>query len=141
MQRHKLTKTFVDSVPLSPDKQVFYKDQELTGFALRVTKTKSYVAEKKLPNGTTCRVTIGQHGLWTVTQAREEAKEYLMMISKGINPNAEKTNKISKAKKTLQTNKAIPPLDEAYTFYKSRKKLALNALTAYYMCIDDYEPT
>lgn len=71
VERFKLTKTFVDNLDFSPEKQVFYKDAELVGFALRVTKVKSYIVEKKLPGGVTCRVTIGQHGVWTVAQARE----------------------------------------------------------------------
>jgi len=47
----------------SEDKQVIYRDSELTGFGLRVKGVKSFIAEKKLPNGTPCRVTIGKYGV------------------------------------------------------------------------------
>lgn len=46
VERFKLTKTFVDNLDFSPEKQVFYKDAELVGFALRVTKVKSYIVKK-----------------------------------------------------------------------------------------------
>ncbi|MCU4351909.1 hypothetical protein [Acinetobacter ursingii] len=35
-EKIKITKTFVLNVPLSPEKQVIYRDSELTGFGLRV---------------------------------------------------------------------------------------------------------
>ncbi|MDQ8951924.1 integrase family protein [Acinetobacter rudis] len=138
VERFKLTKTFVDNLDFSPEKQVFYKDAELVGFALRVTKVKSYIVEKKLPGGVTCRVTIGQHGVWTVAQAREAAREYLLMISKGINPNTIKKEKSNDIKNNIALNKQIPTLREAYDFYKSKKKLSEASLVAYELCVSKY---
>lgn len=137
-EKYKLTKTFVDNLPLSPDKQIFYKDSELLGFALRVTKSKSYIVEKKLPGGVTCRVTIGQHGVWTVAQAREQAREYLLMISKGINPNTIKKDTSTNAKQGKENNRQLPTLREAYDFYKNKKKLSTSSLIAYNICINNY---
>lgn len=137
-EKYKLTKTFIDNLSLSPNKQVFYKDSELLGFALRVTKSKSYIVEKKLPGGVTCRVTIGQHGVWTVAQAREQAREYLLMISKGINPNTIKKDTNSGIKQDKENNRQLPTLQEAYDFYKANKKLSASSLIAYNICINDY---
>lgn len=137
--RYNITKTFVDSLPLSPLKTTFYKDEKLIGFALRVTKnSKSYIAEKKLPDGRTCRVTIGTHGIWTVAQAREKAQEYLLMISKGIDPNAEKTNSKNNVRNQKTINTLIPTLSDAYDNYKSKKNLSAATLEAYDRCVNDY---
>lgn len=91
----KLTKTFIDSTPFAKKGQVFYRDSELKGFGLRVGLTsKVYIAETKV-NGKVARVTIGKHGVFTAEQARAEAREMLLMMSKGINPNdAAKEKKI-----------------------------------------------
>lgn len=83
----KLTKSFVDSVPLTSTGQTFYRDCDLKGFALRVGSTgKVYVAEGKIRRKVV-RVTIGKHGVFTAEQARLEARELLLMMAKGINPN------------------------------------------------------
>lgn len=137
-EKVKLTKTFVDSVPLSPGKQVFYRDSDLTGFALRVTSVKTYIAEKKMPDGVPCRVTIGQHGLYTTTQAREKAREYILLMAQGINPNHEKKKFADSAKADRQASRSAPTLDEAYQAYKKERTLKPRTLTAYNMCVDDY---
>lgn len=83
----KLTKTFIDSIPFPENGQAFYRDTEIKGFGLRVGATsKVYIAESKV-NGKTVRVSIGKHGIYTAEQARNEAKELLLLMSKGINPN------------------------------------------------------
>lgn len=83
----KLTKTYVESLPFPASGQAFHRDPELKGFGLRVgSSSKVYIAENKV-NGKTVRVTIGRHGLYTAEQARAQAKEMLLMMSKGINPN------------------------------------------------------
>jgi len=85
----KLTKTIVDSIPYPENGQTFYRDSEIKGFGLRVGATsKVYIAESKV-NGKSVRVTIGKHGIYTAEQARNQAKEILLMMSKGINPNDE----------------------------------------------------
>ncbi len=137
-EKIKITKTFVDNVPLSPEKQVIYRDSELTGFGLRVKGVKTFIAEKKLPNGMPCRVTIGQYGLWTVNQAKDQAKEYLLMISKGINPNTEKKNIRLAAADQLLTSKSIPTIAEVYSLYKERKSLSRDSIIAYDICVNDY---
>ncbi|WP_228305513.1 Arm DNA-binding domain-containing protein [Acinetobacter baumannii] len=140
VNKQTLTKSFVDSLPFTAaGEQVFYKDDKLTGFALRVTKSsKSYIAEKKLPTGETCRVTIGKHGIWTVQQAREKAQEYLLMISKGINPNKDKRDSKNQLLAEKQDLKLIPTVKEAYESYKAKKDLSATTLDAYDRCVNDY---
>jgi len=93
---YKLTKTLVDSLPYPDNGQMFYRDSDLKGFGVRVgSNSKVYFAESKI-NNKTVRVTIGHHGVFTAEQAKNEAKNVLGMIAKGINPND--INKAEKAK-------------------------------------------
>jgi integrase len=90
----KLTKTAVDDAePLVVDgltRQRLYLDTELKGFGLCVgAKTKTFFAQRDM-SGKTVRATIGRYGVFTVAQAREEARDILMRMSKGVNPNREK---------------------------------------------------
>lgn len=84
---NKLTKSLVDSISYPESGQMFYRDTDLKGFGLRVgTNSKVYIAEGKV-NNKNVRVTIGRHGLFTAEQARQEAKNILGMIARGVNPN------------------------------------------------------
>ena len=90
----KLTKTAVDvAEPLIVDgvpRQRLYLDTELKGFGLCVgARTKTFFTQRDL-NGKTVRVTIGRYGVFTVAQAREAARELLLRMTRGINPNREK---------------------------------------------------
>jgi integrase len=88
----RLTKTIVDKAPLPVGKdQIFYRDGELKGFALRVTSTgiKSFVVET-LVNNKVRRMTLGKYGKLTVEEARKEAKSLLGKIARGHDPIAEK---------------------------------------------------
>ena len=82
----KLTKAFVEKLPFEPSGQKFYRDPDLKGFGLRVSKTvKVYIAESKL-HGKTIRATIARHNVITVDEARTKAKKILAEISEGKNP-------------------------------------------------------
>jgi integrase len=86
----KLTKSAVDNLAFVQDGQGYYWDTALPGFGLRVgANTKAYFAEARV-KGRTIRYTIGRHTVWTAEQARARAKEVLLQMAKGINPNAEK---------------------------------------------------
>ncbi|ALG67358.1 tyrosine-type recombinase/integrase [Beggiatoa leptomitoformis] len=86
----KLTKTSVEKLPYPDVGQVFYRDTELKGFGLRVTKgSKTYIVENSI-RGRACRVTIGKQTVFTAEQARIIAKKLLADIAVGINPNAQK---------------------------------------------------
>jgi integrase len=83
-----LTKAAVDSLPNPEKGQVFYYDAKLQGFGVYCMKTcKTYFAEAKV-KGKTVRVNIGRHGTFYPDKARDEARELLVTMSKGLNPNA-----------------------------------------------------
>lgn len=90
----KLTKAFVDKVGLEKGGQMVYRDSDLMGLCLRVgAKTKIYFVEAKL-RGKTVRVTIGRHDVFSLDDARIQAKVYLADIARGQNPHdAEKSRK------------------------------------------------
>lgn len=100
----KITKAIVDKAPLPTEgkNQVFYRDDQLKGFALRVTANgaKSFVVETTIGNKVR-RMTLGSYGKLTAEEARAEAKKILGKIASGIDPIAER--KRAKAKSvTLQ---------------------------------------
>ncbi|MEG2637548.1 MAG: Arm DNA-binding domain-containing protein, partial [Acinetobacter sp.] len=76
-QRYKLTKTFIDSIPLEETGSKFYRDSATIGFGLIATKTKTYFVETRMPDGRNKRKSIGKHGVYTLEQARTEAKKIL----------------------------------------------------------------
>src|SRR3569832_1569417 len=58
----KLTKRHVDSLPAPASGQVFIRDSELKGFALRITSNgvKSFIVEKRI-NGKVRRITLARY--------------------------------------------------------------------------------
>ena len=88
----KLTKSVVDKIkPVQGKDQVFYRDEQLKGFALRVTSSgvKSFIVETRI-DGKVKRMTLGKYGQITAEEARKQAKNVLGQIAKGDNPIAEK---------------------------------------------------
>lgn len=138
-QKTKLTKTFVDSAALSPNKQVFYRDAELIGFALRVTASKVYVVERRIGDGkSSVRVMLGKHTELTLEQAREKAKIVLAQMASGINPNKQKQkNKKSKQKYYPIPNQQ-PTLVTAYNIYIKHRQLSEKTLKDYRRCVEAY---
>lgn len=119
-----LTKAALDKLKAPADKaQIFYRDDKLKGFALRITANgiKSFVVEK-LIQGKVKRITLGRYGALTVEQARKEAQKFLGKIASGIDPIAEKQSAKSK----------IITLNEVFEDYlKSRKSLKPKTLYDY----------
>jgi integrase len=111
----KLTKSVVDAIPYPETGQTFYRDSEIKGFGLRVgTGSKVYIAEGKV-NNKTVRVSIGRHGIFTAEQARQEAKNILGMVARGINP-----NDVAKAKRARSVT--LSEVFEAYLKARSSLK-------------------
>lgn len=79
-----------------PVTQKIYWDSELSGFGIVVGhRTKSYVVQKSIRRRSV-RVTIGRHGAWTPTEARKRARELIVEMDKGINPNHRKRKEAAK---------------------------------------------
>lgn len=82
----KLTKKRVDAVKPPRRGQMFLRDDELRGFALRVTPgSKSFILERAI-HGRVRRLTIGRYGDLTVEQARTIARDKIGEIARGNNP-------------------------------------------------------
>lgn len=78
----KITKSFVDKIPF-PEKTIFYRDTELTGFAIRANPTKLvYIVESKV-NGRVIRKNIAPVTKLTPEEARKEAKKLLGEMASG----------------------------------------------------------
>lgn len=114
-------------------KQVFFRDLKLSGFALRATRhSLVYTVEKKMPNGVPCRVTIGDHGIYTPETARQKATEYLLEMAQGINPNAKKDKQRTDASLEHTNSKRIPSLLDAYNQYiEAKPNLKPNTISVY----------
>ena len=86
MEMRQLTKQVIDETPFPATGQVFVRDTELRGFALRVTQgRKSFILEKRI-RGRMRRLTIGPHGPLTVDQARKLAATHVGAIAQGADP-------------------------------------------------------
>ncbi len=83
----KLTKTAVEQAAIPASGQVFYRDDQLKGFALRVTASgvKSFVVEKRI-HGRVKRKTLGRFGEQTAEQARKDAQRFLGQVASGQDP-------------------------------------------------------
>lgn len=86
----KLTKSNVERAPVPDTGQAFYRDDQLKGFALRVTArgVKSFVVEKRI-HGRVKRKTLGRFGELTADQARKAAQKFLGEVATGLDPIAE----------------------------------------------------
>ena len=138
-QRYKLTKTFIDSLPLEDSgKKVFYRDSVTISFGLIVSQAKTYFIETRMPTGQNKRKTIGKHGVYTLEQARSEAKRLLLLIDQGIDPVSQKKQLKQNFKSETEIIKLIPTLKDAYSNYKSKKILSNATIEAYDRCVNDY---
>lgn len=119
MPKAKITKTFVEQVPLTQKGQVAYCDTELRGFYLIVgMQAKTYVAQKDI-RGRTIRCTIGRHGHFTPEQARSIARDKLHLMAKGIDPNIEEKKE---AIKSVTLGNALDGYLESRSNLKARTK-------------------
>ncbi len=83
----RLTKKFIESLPSLEKGQTIYRDDQLSGFGLRVTANcKSFVVERQV-KGVRRRVTIGHTATMSLETARKEAERILAEMAQGIHPN------------------------------------------------------
>jgi len=85
----KLTKNYIDKITAPTAKEAFHWDTEVKGFGLRVTPSGklTYIVQGRV-NGSSPRISIGPHGVFTVDQARDVAREHLRSMRMGIDPRA-----------------------------------------------------
>lgn len=83
----KVTKNLVDKAGAPAAGQIFIRDDELTGMALRVTANgvKSFVFEGRI-KGRMRRITVGQYPAVSVLRAREEVLKIKAAIAHGEDP-------------------------------------------------------
>lgn len=84
----KFTKTVIDNIPFADDgsKPAQYWDTELKGFGLRVGKqTKAFFVQRDI-NAKTYIRKIGPYGIFTLDEARKVARQKLLMLAQGIDP-------------------------------------------------------
>jgi integrase len=87
----KLTQSVIEKLPVPPAGQAIYRDSELKGFGLRVTRggARTYVVEKRI-GGRVRRVKIGRADALKAEKARRLAQEFLGTVAGGRDPIAEK---------------------------------------------------
>jgi integrase len=89
-QRAKLTKGYLDRIrPGARDE--FHWDTDTKGFGVRVTPggKLTFIVQGRVDGAETAiRITVGPYGVFTVDQARDEAREHLRAMRKGIDPRA-----------------------------------------------------
>jgi integrase len=88
----KLTKKFVERLEPHPDRDCFVWDAALPGFGLRLypSGVRKYVVQYRTQDNRQRRSALAQHGVLTVEQARELARDILAKVRKGADPAAEK---------------------------------------------------
>ena len=88
-----LTKASVRTAVVPLKDQVFFRDDEITGFALRVlyTGTKTFVWEGRI-KGRNRRISIGQYPDMSVAAARDEAAKIRGIVAAGGDPAEDRLN-------------------------------------------------
>lgn len=85
----RIKKQTVDAAQRRAGGDVYYWDDKLSGFGLRVTPrgVKSYVVQYRLKGRPARRMTLGIHGSpWTAEKARQRAEQILIEVKSGIDP-------------------------------------------------------
>jgi integrase len=115
----KIGKRCVDSAGVEAERYIVW-DDEIKGFGLLVLPTgvKSYLYQYRTPEGRQRRITIGQHGSWTPTKAREKAEAHRDTVRAGGDPLGEK-----RATKEAPT---VGDILDAYLVSESFKDKALS---------------
>jgi len=83
----KINETFAKKATAPAKGNTIYRDEELKGFALRVTAagSRSFVLNYTI-NKQERRMTIGSFPVWSAAAAREEAKSLRRAVDQGIDP-------------------------------------------------------
>lgn len=84
-----ITMAYIETIILPVGREVFYWDEQVKGFGLRVTPAGkiTYVVQGRV-NGRSPRISIGQPATLSVEQARQIAVEHLQAMRLGVDPRA-----------------------------------------------------
>ena len=89
--KSKITQSVIERAPRpEPGKSVLYADTEMRGFYLIVTPTKRSFYVQSLVNGRQVRTKLGDHPAMDAKQARDAARQTLVGMRGGVNPNEER---------------------------------------------------
>lgn len=119
----KLTKSYVAGLKEAGD----YRDSELAGFYIRVSRRRSgqlsktyliHARAKGQPRNVS--ITIGKHGIIGAEQARVEAKRLLALLAQGINPNEQRREATAQVEEKRERQKKEQQL-QAITLEKLLK--------------------
>ncbi|WP_282271082.1 tyrosine-type recombinase/integrase [Stenotrophomonas sp. PS02298] len=89
--KSKITQSLVERATRpEPGKSVLYADTEMRGFYLIVTPTKRSFYVQSLVNGRQVRTKLGDHPAMDAKQARDAARQTLVGMRGGVNPNEER---------------------------------------------------
>ena len=93
----KLTKSIVDRAEVPPKGQAFVWCSEDRGFGVRINASgsRTFIAQGRI-NGKERRVSIGRPGVFSVDQARAQARELLRAMRLGVDPVEERARKLAR---------------------------------------------
>lgn len=120
MSAVKLTKAVIERIraPDPSGKQVIHWDSELKGFGILAsgkTNTKTFIVQRRLPDGRTRRLTVGAVGEFVeLKDARDKAGERLLDLREGKDPKTER-------RKAVERDRTLRAALELYL--KSNKQL------------------
>lgn len=105
-----------------------YKDVSLSGFGLRITKSKKTFQVRRKRNGKDIRVKIGEYPAMNLKQAKIKANKIISDIENGINPNEERKE---------HDNKGVT-LNNVFNDYLASKALKPKTILGYKQVITCY---
>lgn len=104
---------------------IFIRDSTLQGFAIRVTEsgTIAFIAEGRIKDGKTKRITIGKHPVFTIQQAKAIATQHLQLMRQGIDPDEQATQEAQDRQEKADLKKAlgISLSDIIDSFFRARQ--------------------
>ncbi len=116
-----LTKAVIDRIPFTESGQLFFRDNVLRGFALRVGQTSKVFVVEGQANRTTRRVTIGRADVIPPEVARRKALVILGEMAEGLDPNRAKRERRAEG----------ITVDQAFDNFFAAKKLSASAIDNY----------
>ena len=127
----RISKQSVDELELTEKGQRLYRDSELTGFCVRVTRSsKTFIIDKK-HNNKLHRIVIGQSDIVSAAGARKKAQIILAKIYNGEYPKDKKTNH-------LDFDPLELTVDQALEIYLDKNDFKPKTIRQYRKYIDLY---